>query len=141
MNEILQTDTSGTRTDAMARALFLASWNFNDGRQVTDIPIFDALSDASKQQLLDTCAAMECLLTEFPNESGQLLVWNLARVCYDAYHLHPFCDVPYFGFDMAPKDVKLLWYRYADQVLTTFYEVKHLPSSPHFTEIVIRGKL
>lgn len=141
MNEITGEDVSGTRTQAMAKALFLASWQYNDGRRTDDIPIYSALSDASKQQLLDSAAAAEVLLTEFPDESGQLLIWNVARTLYEAYHIHPYSSEPGLPWDTAPNVVKLLWYKYGDAVVTEHYVSKHLPSAKAFTQIKVGGKL
>ena len=140
MNEITGQDVSETRTQKLAEALFRASWRFNDGRRTWDIPIYSALSEESKQQLLDTAAACEVLLTEFPDESGQLLIWNCARTLFEAYHAHPYSSEPELPWDSSPKTVKFLWFQYGDAVVTEYYASKHLPSAKAFTQIKVGGK-
>ena len=137
LNSILTADNSGTRTLAMARAMFRASWDYNDGRRVDDIPFFDDLPDAGKQVLMDSCAAAEVLLSEFGNEDERLVLGNLAWTLFDAYHAHPFCSEPHHPFDKAPDDMKALWVKYARAVLDAFYANKYLPSSGHFTTIEV----
>lgn len=67
-----------------------------------------------------------------------MLLWSLARVLYDAYHLHPASTAPPLPFDPAPTDVKVLWYSYAKDVLREWYTVKHLPRHKPWIEIEVK---
>ncbi len=137
LNSLIGHDTSDTRTEHLARTLFKASWTYNDGRMVDDVPLYDALSDGAKRVLMDTAAAAEILLDEFGNEEERLVVGNLAWTLFDAYHCHPFCSEPNLPFVSAPADVKALWVQYAKDVLACYYEKKYLPSAPNFMDIQV----
>lgn len=137
LSELLNKDTSNTRTEHMARELHRASWLHNEGRTVYDIPLYDALDEFSKQQLMDTVAAVEVLLTQFPNEEYELTRYNVAVTLYDAYHAHPFWDGPRFPFNNAPTDMKKLWMSYAKFVLDKYYETRYLLPAENFTRIEV----
>src|SRR4051812_4179115 len=119
INPIPEQDPEGTSTMALARELHRSSWIHNVGRVVTDIPLFDALDDVARFHLLETAYAAEQLLEQYDTEEEKLLLWNLSEVLYRAYVGHPAGgeSIPNLPWRNAPNDMKLLYYRYAVDVL------------------------
>ncbi len=124
------TETSNeytTSTEHMARELHLASWKYNEGRTVYDIPLFDALHEVQRIHLLDTAYAGEVMMHKYRDEDERLLRWNLALVLWDAYHQHPWSSVPSLPFQTAPDEVRELWQKYAQDFIDKWWLVKDLP--------------
>ncbi len=121
------TPNSETSTEDLAREIHRSSWKHNDGRTVLDIPLFDALSEPAKIQLLDVACAVEVMMDRFRDEDERLLRWNMAHVMWDAYHLHPFCHVPHLPFEGSPSDVRRLWEAYAQDAIDMWWLVKDKP--------------
>lgn len=120
--------TSDTSTEDLAREIHRSSWKHNDGRTVHDIPLFDALGEPAKIQLLDVAAAGEVMMWRFRDEDEKVLEWNLAHVMWDAYHQHPFApELPHLPFQGAPADVVRLWMRYAKDFIDMWWLVKDKP--------------
>lgn len=127
----------GTSTLELARELHRSAIKNNVGRTIYDAISFDTLGDMGRFHLLDIAAVGERFLMEFPDESGQLLIWNLARTIFEAYYSHPVDSTPNLGWEKAPNDLKLLWYRYAEDFLRIWYSVKGLPRYPGWLQVKV----
>lgn len=136
--ELPTEDVQNTSTMCLARELHRSSWKWNIGRTVHDLPLFDSLGELAQFHLLDTAAAAQKLLNAFPDESGQLLTWNCAEALYLAYHAHPADKTPHGSWDDAPKEMKLLWYRYAEDFITEYYRVRGLPAYNGWMDVRIK---
>lgn len=141
MTETLQIeglDIEHTSTVALARELYKASWKWNVGRTVYDSPLWEGLSEVDKFHLIEVAGTAEVLLDKFGNEDEKLVLYNLARTLYLAYHLHPVSTVPEMSFDTAPDEVRNLWIRYARQVWDEYLLKKHLPRHKPWLDVVVR---
>ena len=140
LNPIIEPDIENTSTYALAQELFRASWVHNVGRTVHDVPLWDALDDVAKFHLIETAYAAEQLLQQYDTEEEKLLTWNLAEVLFRAYSGHPAGgdSIPNLPWRNAPNDFKILYYKYAEQVLTTWYLNKHLPRHKGWLEVVVK---
>lgn len=124
------TDTSNeyaTSTEHLARELHLSSWKHNEGRTVYDIPLFDALHEVQRVHLLDTAYAGEVMMLKYRDEDDRLLNWNMALVLWDAYHHHPYSELPTLPYQTAPNEVRQLWQEYAKDFIDKWWLVKDLP--------------
>lgn len=137
----IERNPDGTSTMELARELFRASWTFNVGRTVNDIPLFDSLDSVDQFHLLETAYACEQLLEKYDTEEEKVLTWNLARVAFEAYCGHPASQVPNLPWDSAPRDMKTLYYRYAQWVLAKWYQVKTLPRHKGWLQVNVMGSV
>lgn len=116
-----------TSTEYLAREIHLSSWKHNEGRTVYDIPLFDTLHEVQRIHLLDTAHAGEVMMEKYRDEDPRLLNWNLALVLWDAYHQHPYSDLPSLSYQAAPLEVRQLWQKYAKDFEDLWWQVKDLP--------------
>lgn len=137
MLPVIEQEVEGTSTLALARELHRSSWVHNQGRTISDIPLFDALDEIAKFHLLETAYAAEQLLEQYDTEEEKLLTWNLAETLYRAYVGHPAGgeSTPNLPWRTAPNDLKVLYYRYAEDVLREWYMKKSLPRHKGWLEV------
>lgn len=140
LNPVIDHNVEGTSTMALARELHRSSWVHNQGRLVTDIPLFDALDDVARFHLLETAYAVEQLLEVYDTEEEELLKWNTAETLFRAYSGHPAGgeSIPNLPWRTAPNDLKILYYRYAEDVLREWYLRKTLPRHKGWLEVTVQ---
>lgn len=140
LNPIIEQNPEGTSTMALARELHRSSWVHNQGRMVTDIPLFDALDEIARFHLLETAYVAEQLLEQYDTEEEKLLTWNLAETLFRAYAGHPAGgeSIPNLPWRTCPNDLKLLYYRYAEDVLREWYCKKMLPRHKGWLEVTVK---
>lgn len=133
-----QQQQEGTSTLDIARAIHRASWKYNEGRTISDIPFFDNLNVAAQVLLADMAVAAEMIFDRYSHETQELQLWNVANVLFEIYtNKHPLSSEGYGDWDSAPADLKLFWHRVAEDCMTTYQDVKHKPRGEAWMDLSV----
>jgi len=134
-----QQQQEGTSTLDIARAIHRASWKYNEGRTISDIPFFDNLNVAAQVLLADMAVSAELIFDRYSHETRELQLWNVANVLFEIYtNKHPLSSEGYGDWDSAPTDLKLFWFRVAEDCQEEYDKVKHKPRGESWMEIELR---